>query len=74
MDVSWSGVVQHEYHLGLPPAPGAPTGLSKQGGSEGGAEGEAGQPTILLQACYSDVCHLLAAGALTFARTPNTID
>lgn len=63
MDVSWSGVVQHEYYLGPPTAPGAPAALPQQGGSEGGAEGETGPPLILLQACYSDVCHLLAAGA-----------
>jgi hypothetical protein len=57
MDVSWSGLVQHEYQL-------APT--STPLAAAAAAEGTAGMeppPTILLQACYSDVCHLLAAGA-----------
>lgn len=77
MDVSWSAVVQHEYHLA--PEAASVGVLQEQGGGKGEEAGQ-GPPTILLQACYSDVCHLLAAGAcvcvdlISLPRIPEMID
>lgn len=58
MEVAWSGLVQRdEYCLAPPPLPPPPQqqGRAEQKGTL--------PPTILLQASYSDVGRLLAAGA-----------
>lgn len=66
MEVSWSGLVRREYCLAPPPKPASTPRMQEQQQKQ--QQGETPPTTIVLQACYSDGGHLLAAGTLACRR------